>query len=323
MPGLWQKQTKKQPEMKQILSILALLSLAGHQPVEAQRDFSDSDITKLVLLGTGNPNPSPDQSGCALALVVRETPYIIDFGPGLIRRAARMSPAYGGSMEALETSNLKKAFLTHLHSDHTAGYPDLILTPWVMGRKEPMEVHGPVGTGHMTEHILSAYREDIRYRVYGDEPTNDQGWRVNWHEFEQEGEIYRDSNILVEAFPVAHGNWPNAWGFRFTTPDKVIVVSGDCKPSPKVVEYATGADLLIHEVYSQAGYQSKSEAWKAYHANHHTSTRQLGEMAREARPGKVILYHILYWGSSEAELLQEIRSVYPGDVFVGRDLDIF
>lgn len=309
--------------MKQILSSLFFIILLVGQPAAAQRDFSDSEITKLVLLGTGNPNPSPDQSGCALALVVRETPYIIDFGPGLIRRSASMTPTYGGTMEALETSNLNTAFLTHLHSDHTAGYPDLILTPWVMGREKPMEVYGPVGTGHMTEHILEAYQEDIRYRVYGEEPTNDLGWRVNWHEFDQEGEIYRDSNIVVEAFPVTHGSWPNAWGFRFTTPDKVIVVSGDCKPSPKVVEYSTGADILVHEVYSLAGYQEKDEDWKAYHSVHHTSTLELGKIARAARPGKVVLYHILFWGSSEEELLQEIRKVYKGEVFVGQDLDIF
>ncbi|MCD4709341.1 MAG: hypothetical protein K8R52_00715, partial [Bacteroidales bacterium] len=67
--------------MKQATAILTLLFLLLCQPAAAQRDFSDSEITKLVLLGTGNPNPSPDQSGCALALVVNDTPYIIDFGP--------------------------------------------------------------------------------------------------------------------------------------------------------------------------------------------------------------------------------------------------
>lgn len=309
--------------MKQHISILSFFLLVTIYPAAAQRDFSDSDITKLVLLGTGNPNPSPEQSGCSLALVVRDTPYIIDFGPGLIRRAASMSPAYGGTMEALETSNLKTAFLTHLHSDHTAGFPDLILTPWVMGRDEPLKLYGPVGTGHMSEHILTAYQEDIRYRVYGDEPANDRGWRVNWHEFDQEGEIYRDSNLVVEAFPVTHGSWPNAWGFRFTTPDRVIVVSGDCKPSPKVLEYAKGADILVHEVYSHAGFQKKSDDWKSYHAVHHTSTLELGEIARASQPGKVVLYHILFWGSSDTELLQEIRSVYKGEVFAGQDLDIY
>ena len=309
--------------MKQITFIIALLFLLSHNPASAQRDFSDSEITKLVLLGTGNPNPSPDQSGCALALVVHDTPYIIDFGPGLVRKSAALTPRYGGTIAALNAEKLNTAFLTHLHSDHTAGYADLILTPWVMGRNEPMEVYGPVGIGSMTEHILEAYEEDIRYRVYGDEPTNDLGWRVNWHEFQEEGEIYRDSNIVVEAFPVTHGSWPNAWGYRFTTPDRVIVISGDCKPSPKVVEYGKGADILVHEVYSQAGYETKSADWKAYHAVHHTSTLELAEIAQKTQPGKVVLYHILFWGSSEAELLQEIHSVYKGEVIVGADLDIF
>lgn len=309
--------------MKYVSAVFTLCILLAIQPAAAQRDFSDSDITKLVLLGTGNPNPSPDQSGCALALVVHDTPYIIDFGPGLIRRSARMTPRYGGEISGLETHKLKTAFLTHLHSDHTAGYADLILTPWVMGRDEAMEVYGPVGIGHMTDHVLEAYQEDVRYRVYGDEPANDEGWRVNWHEFKNEGEIYRDSNIVVEAFPVIHGSWPNAWGFRFTTPDRVIVISGDCKPSPKVVEYAKGADILVHEVYSQAGYETKSEDWKAYHRVHHSSTLELAEIANKTMPGKVVLYHILFWGSSEKELLQEIQTVYSGEVIVGKDLDIF
>lgn len=309
--------------MRNTIPIVSLFLLLIFQPAAAQRDFSDSEITKLVLLGTGNPNPSPDHSGCALALVVHDTPYIIDFGPGLVRRSASLSPSYGGTIRGLETGNLNIAFLTHLHSDHTAGYPDLILTPWVMGRDQPMEVYGPVGTGHLTEHILQAYQEDIRYRVYQDEPANDRGWRVNWHEFNEEGEIYRDSNIRVEAFPVIHGTWPNAWGFRFTTPDKVIVISGDCMPSPKVLEYGTGADILVHEVYSQAGFNAKTEDWKAYHRIHHTSTLELAQIAGTASPGKVVLYHILFWGSSEEELLEEIHSAYEGEVFVGQDLDIF
>ena len=308
--------------MKHIL--LSLMLVFTLQPsAYSQRDFSDSPITKLVLLGTGNPNPSPEQSGCSMAIVVNDTPYIVDFGPGLIRKAAAMTPRYGGNIEGLEVKKIKTAFLTHLHSDHTTGYPDLILTPWVLDRDQPLQVYGPVGINAMTDHILKAYQEDIRYRVYGAEPTNDQGWRVDSHEFTEEGMIYRDSNITVEAFPVEHGSWPNAWGFRFTTPDKTIVISGDCKPSDKVVEYATGADILVHEVYSKAGFDTKPEEWKSYHSLHHTSTIELAEIGRNTRPGKIVLYHILFWGSSEEELLNEIKRGYGGQVIVGRDLDIY
>jgi len=302
---------------------LLILIFSGVANVFAQRDFSDSEKTKLVILGSGNPNPSPFQSGCSLAVIVHDTPYIVDFGPGLIRKAAALSPTYGGKLKGLEVKNIKRAFLTHLHSDHTTGYPDLILTPWVIGRNEPLEVYGPEGIQEMTSHILKAYEEDIKYRIYGSEPANDQGWRVNCHEILKESVVYKDSNLKVEAFPVHHGTWPNAWGFRFTTPDKIIVISGDTAPLEKIVEYAKGADILVHEVYSKKGFETKSEIWQNYHSEHHTSTYELGEIAAKTNPGLIVLYHILSWGSSDQELLDEIASKYKGKVIVGKDLDVF
>jgi len=205
-------------------------------------------ISLTISVAAGTPNPDPNHSGCSVAIVVNDTPYIIDFGPGLIRKAAALSPRYGGRIRGLEVKRIKRAFLTHLHSDHTTGYPDLILTPWVMGRDEPLEVYGPEGIVEMTANILEAYREDIRYRLYGLEPANDRGWRVNAHAI-KEGVVYKDANVKAEAFPVRHGSWPNAFGFRFTTPDKVIVISGDTRPCDNIVKYGKGADILIHEVY--------------------------------------------------------------------------
>ncbi len=308
--------------MKQVLLTLLLFSFFT-VIMSAQRDFSDSDTTKLVILGSGTPNPSPLQSGCALAIIVLDTPYIIDFGPGLIRKAAALSPTYGGKITGLEVEKIKRAFLTHLHSDHTTGYPDLILTPWVMGRDEPLEVFGPEGISKMTNNILEAYEDDIKYRVYGSEPANDQGWRVNNHEFTTEGIIYQDENVKVEAFPVVHGTWPNAWGFRFTTPDRIIVISGDTAPSEKVIKYADNADILVHEVYSKAGFDKRSESWKNYHSQHHTSTYELGEIAGKTNPKLLVLYHILFWGASEQDLTDEIGEKYKGNVIAGRDLDVF
>ena len=302
-----------------ILLALSLLFMSTY----AQRDFSDSDTTRLVILGSGTPNPSPLQSGCSLAIIVFDTPYIIDFGPGLIRKAAALSPSYGGNIKGLEAKNIKRAFLTHLHSDHTTGYPDLILTPWVMGRDEPLEVYGPEGIDKMTAKIIEAYEDDIKYRLYGSEPANNQGWRVNSHEITAEGVVYQDKNVKVEAFPVSHGTWPNAWGFRFTTPDKIIVISGDTAPCKKITEYAQGADILVHEVYSRAGFDKRDEDWKNYHSKHHTSTYELGEIAAKTNPKLVVLYHILFWGASEQDLIDEINKNYKGKVITGRDLDIF
>ncbi len=300
--------------------IIFILLFAG--TANAGEDHSTSAITKVVLLGTGNPNPDPNHAGPATAIVVNDTPYIIDFGAGVVRRAAAVSPRYGGSIKGLAVKKIKRAFLTHLHSDHTVGYPDLILTPWVMGRDEPLEVYGPEGIISMTENILSAYREDIRYRLYGLEPANNQGWRVHAHEI-KEGVIYTDDNVKVEAFAVKHGSWPNAFGFRFTTPDRIIVISGDTRPCENIVKYSKGADILIHEVYCKKTYERKNEFWKKYHAQNHTSTYELAEIAQKARPGLVILYHILFWGADEQQLLDEMKEKYDGKVVAGRDLDIY
>jgi len=275
--------------------------------------------TRVILLGTGNPNPDPRHSGPSLIILVGETPYVVDFGAGLVRQAAAFTPEYGGAIKELDIKNLKTAFLTHLHSDHTIGYPDLILTPWVMGRDAPLEVFGPKGTAALTEHILNAYRGDIDYRLQGLEPVNRQGWRVNAHEI-GEGIIYQDGNVKVEAFLVKHGTMPNAFGFRFTTPDKVIVVSGDTSPCENIVSYALGADILIHEVYYQGAFDQKDAAWQKYHSTHHTSTRELGEIARKTRPELLVLYHTLFWGASEDDLLAEIARDYNSKVIVGSDL---
>ena len=307
---------------KSFFLLVILLTCCNVFMVLGQKEYAASDITKLVLLGTGNPNPNPERSGCALAIVVHDTPYIIDFGPGVIRQAAELIPRYGGEIEGLDTKNIKTAFLTHLHSDHTAGYPDLILTPWVMGRDKPLEVYGPEGIADMTDHILKAYQQDIDYRLTGLEPANDIGWRVNTHEISA-GKIYEDDNIEVEAFHVEHGSWPNAFGFKFTTPDRTIVISGDTKPNETLVSMSYGADILVHEAYSVKGFENKEPVWKKYHAAHHTSTYELGEMANRIKPGLVVIYHVMEWGSTTQEMLEELHEVYDGNAVVGKDLDIY
>jgi ribonuclease Z len=296
-----------------------LLTLFYISNVSSQEISKITLKTKVVLLGTGNPNPDPSHSGCSVAIIVNETPYIVDFGPGTIRQAAAMSPRYGGKIKALSTKNIKKTFLTHLHSDHTVGLPDLILTPWVMGRDEPLEIFGPEGIKKMTDNILEAYQADITYRLYGLEPANNQGWRVNAREI-SEGIIYEDDYVQVEAFKVNHGSWPNAFGLRFTTADKIIVISGDTTPCDNILQYSEGADILIHEVYYKKGWDQKNEFWKKYHKQNHTSTYELADIAAKTKPGLLVLYHILFWGASEKDLLDEISKKYQGKVIVGSDL---
>lgn len=275
--------------------------------------------TQIVLLGTGTPNADPDRSGPATAIVVNDTPYLIDFGPGVVRRAAA---AFRKGIKGLQVKNLSHAFATHLHSDHTAGFADLIFTPWVLERSAPLEVYGPRGIASMTKHILEAYREDIDIRLRGGEPSNKTGYKVVAHEIKP-GVIYRDANVTVKAFRVDHGSWREAYGFRIETADRTIVISGDCRPSESIVANCNGCDVLIHEVYSTSGFATRPAEWQKYHSRYHTSSRELAELAAKARPGLLVLYHQLFWGTSEEDLLKEIRRNYSGKVVSGHDLDIY
>lgn len=269
--------------------------------------------THIVLLGTGTPNADPERAGPATAIVVNGTPYLVDFGPGVVRRAAAVG---------IVPRQLRLAFVTHLHSDHTVGYPDLIFTAWTEERDQPLEVYGPPGTKAMTEHILKAYEQDIEVRLDSVQPTNTEGYRVNVHEI-QPGVVYEDENVTVKAFRVNHGNWPQAFGFRFETPGRTIVISGDTAPSASLVENARGCDVLIHEVYSQVRFAIRPPEWQEYHSRFHTSTVELGKIAAEVKPGLLILTHLLFWGATEEQLLKEIKGVYDGRVVVGKDLDIY
>jgi ribonuclease Z len=276
----------------------------------------------VLLLGSGNPNPDPAHAGPAVAILVEDQSYLIDCGVGVVRQAAAMTPEYGGVYQALEAHNLKRVFLTHLHSDHTIGLPDLILTPWVMGRDEPLEVYGPAGTKKLIRHLLQAYQEDIDYRLNGLQPTNYRGWRVNVKEISQ-GLIYKDAFIEAEAFRVKHGSWSNAYGYRFKTTDKVIVLSGDTAPCENILEFSREADILIHEVYSQRGFDQREAIWQQYHTSHHTSTLELAKLAKEAKPELLVTYHTLYWGTQPENIRAEIVSIYTGDVVVGKDFQVF
>lgn len=289
---------------------------AGEKTALPKREPSK---TQIVLLGTGTPIPDPERSGPSVAIVVNDTPYIVDFGPGVVRRA---EAAYRQGIKGLAPSGLTRAFVTHLHSDHTVGYPDLIFTSWVAGRTEPLEVFGPKGIRAMTLHIMQAYREDVEIRLNGLEQASRNGYKVNAHEI-QPGIIYRDQNVTVKAFLVKHGSWPEAYGYRFETPDKTIVISGDTTPAESVVQNCNGCDVLIHEVYSQAGFLKKTPQWKKYHSHFHTSSLELAQLASRAKPKLLILYHQLFWDEPESDLLNEIRRGYNGKVVSGHDLEAY
>jgi ribonuclease BN (tRNA processing enzyme) len=270
------------------------------------------------MLGTGTPIADPDRSGPSVAIVVDDAVYVVDAGPGVVRRAA----AAARETPALAVKNLKRVFFTHLHSDHTLGYPDLIFTPAVLHRRAPLVAYGPHGLQEMTTHLLTAWRKDIDVRVNGLEHGDAEAYAVDVHEIDP-GIVYRDDRVTVRAFLVKHGSWDEAFGYRFDTPDRTIVVSGDTAPSEDVARACNGCDVLIHEVYSHAGFEKLDAADQQYHASFHTSAPELARIATAARPRRLVLYHQLFFGSSEASLIDEVRSGYAGEVTSAHDLQAF
>jgi ribonuclease BN (tRNA processing enzyme) len=314
------------PRLIGVCAIAIGCLLSQRVDVRAQRDSTSK--TSIVLLGTGTPSPDPERSGPATAIVVNGTPYLIDFGPGVVRRIAAASQK---GVPGLSVLAIKHVFVTHLHSDHTAGYPDLILTPWSVGRTHPLEVYGPRGLTAMTRHILEAYAEDIRIRRQDKmtlgRPNEADGYKVNSHEVVP-GLVYQDSNVKVTAFRVNHGDVPGAFGYRFETPDRTIVISGDAAPSQTIIDQCNGCDVLIHEAYSLMTYNNVTRPYQAYREKHHTSSRQLADLATKARPGLLILYHRANPGgvgspNPEDVLLDELRAHYSGRVVTGHDLDVY
>ena len=297
---------------------LAVVSPAVGGAVQVPVPY-DSTRTQIVMLGTGNPNPDPERSGPAAAVVVRGRAYLVDAGPGVVRRAAA---AARRGVTALRSENLKVVFLTHLHSDHTLGLPDLILSPWVQDRAAPLTVYGPRGTRLLTRRLLEAYADDIDNRRGGAQPHNDTGWRADAHEI-RPGIVYRDALVTVTAFLVPHAGWREAYGYRFETPGRTVVFSGDTRPDDAVVRACDGCDVLVHEVYSQEGFERLPPEWQRYHAGAHTSAVALGALAKRARPRLLVLTHGLAWSSTPEEIVREVRAGFSGAVAYANDLDIY
>jgi ribonuclease BN (tRNA processing enzyme) len=279
------------------------------------------ESAKLVLLGTGTPIPDPESSGPASAIIAGGQAYLFDAGPGVVRRAEAAAERHG--LWALDAPRLTRLFLTHLHSDHTLGYPDLIFTTWTVGRMQPLEVFGPKGTADMTQNILSAWSRDIAVRTGGLEHLGERGPQVKVTEISA-GEIYRDDKVTVTAIPVRHGSWPEAFGYAVNASGRRIVISGDTAPCAAIEEACHECDVLLHEVYSEARFARLGPGAKQYHSSFHSSTREVAAIAAKSKPRLLVLYHQLYFGPKEGvDLEAEVRQTYKGAVKSGRDSDVF
>lgn len=281
---------------------------------------------KIVFLGTSPAIPNPDRQSESLVIGVNGRLYVVDAGTSLVRQAA--AEFYRGVPD-LRVDALRTVFITHLHSDHTLGLPDLMLIPWLMGRNVPLEIFGPPGIKNMADGILVAYREDISKRA---NRIGTDGIKINVHEIEP-GPIYQDENVKVRAFAVHHGEGWLAVGYRFDADGKSIVVSGDTGPADSVVEACNGCDVLIHEATSGTGEMQNrgvpmtspagpSDDSKCV-SQGHTCSVALGQIAAKAKAKMLIVTHWLPLGTAtQDDLVQGIRQNYNGPVMVARDLDV-
>jgi ribonuclease BN (tRNA processing enzyme) len=300
--------------------LVASLLMWGH-PALAQRvfpggppfPFSDSAI--VVLLGTGTPVPNPERSGPATAVVVGRRVFLFDAGAGVMRRIAAAG---------LPIDGVTSAFITHLHSDHTLGLPDLILTSWVMGRSVPMRVYGPPGLRRMADHLLAAWAEDTVVRVKGLERGRPGGYHVDAREITG-GVVHDSGGVKITAIRVPHGEWEYAFAYRVDAAGRSIVISGDTRPSDELARAAADVDVLVHEVYpeSRAAPENRpgGDLWPRYLREVHTSDVELGRLAATAKPRLLLLTHVLFMGAGEDEILNGIRrGGFSGPVIVARDL---
>ena len=291
-------------------------------------DAPRADSTVIILLGTGTPFPDPDRQGPATAVVVGERVFLFDAGPGVMRQ---MNAA------GLPRSGPEALFITHLHSDHTLGYPDLILTSWVMRRAGPFPVIGPPGLAVMTEHIMAAWAEDIRIRTDGLEAEVRDGHRVDVREVEP-GDggapggsggpivVYDSAGVTVTAIPVHHGSWEHAFAYRIDAPDRSVLIAGDLAPPfDALIPAARGVDVLVSEVYPAAHVEPEDRPgghlWPEYMREFHTSGEELGALAAAVEPQLLLLTHVLWHGATANDIVSAIRrGGYAGPVVVGEDL---
>jgi ribonuclease Z len=297
-----------------LIAISLFAARANSQSVTPEPPRVDS--VSVILLGTGTPVPDPNTAGPSTAIVVGRRLFVVDAGSGVERRL---------SAAGLSNSDFEAVFITHLHSDHVLGLSDLIFTSWLFGRAAPLRLFGPPGLVRMTDHLVAAFSEDINVRTSGYELARPNGYRVRARDVKP-GVIYDSAGVRVTAIQVPHGGWKYSYAYRFDTPTRSIVVSGDTRESEAITRAAAGVDVLVHEVVSLSSLRQPPGAFggdiQRYMRNAHTPDTKLGELAAKANPKLLVLTHIIPTGVADSVLIKGIRAGgFTGTIAVGHDLD--
>ncbi|WP_050625580.1 MBL fold metallo-hydrolase [Bradyrhizobium viridifuturi] len=278
---------------------------------------------RVTLLGTGTPTPRLSSFSASTLVEAGSEKLIFDLGRGSTIRLFQKKIPIGA---------ITAHFITHLHSDHVVGLPDMWLTGWIGtpfgSRKTPMVIFGPKGTVAMTENLTKAFSEDIRIRV------DDEGYPLSGVAFAakdiEPGPVYEKNGVKVTAIEVNHGEKIKpSFGYVVEYDGKKVVLSGDTKPDERVAKAAEGADLLIHEVAVID--PDLFKAYPNYRAieNHHTSPEEAGKIFAEVKPKLAVYSHIVFASQPptqdvpEDALLKRTRTTYQGPLVIGHDLMSF
>ena len=260
-----------------------------------------AEVMRVTILGSGTPRPDINRFSQSILIEVGEEKLLFDVGRGATIRLSQAQVNIG---------DINKVFLTHLHSDHTLGLPDLIMTGWIYQRNKDLEVYGPEGTKEFIKNIKSAFIEDIKIRIKPPESHTERGLKTKTTEI-QEGVIYQKNGIKVLAFNVFHGGGvKHAFGYKIIYKNRSVVISGDTNYSSNLVTYSKNVDLLIHEIADAPdSIKNRSSKVKGL-MDYHTTPEEMARIIKEASPRFTVLTHILLLGGiSETDTLNKVRSL--------------
>ena len=273
---------------------------------------------KVTLLGTGYPTPRLDRFGPATLVEAGEKRLLFDCGRGTMQRINQIDP---------NARTFNKLFLTHLHSDHTTGIPDLWITGRLRGRYDnPLRVWGTKGTIDMIHHIREAWRIDLRVRrkarIESNQPWNMDGLDIEAHDID-EGYIYEEDDVKVIPFRVNHHDVYSdepSLGYRIEYDGRSVVISGDTRYCENLIKYSRGVDLLIHEVAAGPFGVKIPDRYELALA-HHTLPEECGKVFSAVYPKLAVYYHVIQFeGVSLEEMMARTRSEYDGPLVFGEDL---
>lgn len=268
---------------------------------------------RVTLLGTGCPPAVMNRFGPSILVEAGQQKFVFDAGRGALQRLTELGVRW---------ADVEGVFLTHLHSDHVVGFPDLWLTGWLLvpGRNVPLNVWGPRGTASMMEHLQQAYEYDVRIRIENDGASR-QGVSIVTKEI-GEGVVYDRGGVTVTAFEVDHAPVTPAFGYRIDFGGRSVVLSGDTRVSENLVRHAQGVDLLVHEVFVPATLE-RAGVPPARAKNIialHLTPEQAGEVFTRVKPKLAVYSHICMPSATDDDLLPATRKTYGGPLQVGEDL---